>query len=147
MRSGTDTRKQAINSMEGRGTTAANIEPGIRPVCDVLNSIPGVVTAYSCEGHWVGNRSPFVMFDAPNVVAFRIHCLLEHGHGDGRLTLCWWLQARFLDDGSMRYIIETNDYRIASDSWRPSRWSLWRSMNSELRCLADLLAQVKNVGS
>jgi hypothetical protein len=133
--------RKALNEDGVSSSTAAIIEPGIRPVCDALNSIPGVVTAYSCEGHWIDGRHPFVIFDAPGDVALRIHRLIGHGYGDGRLKVCWWLQGRFQDDGSMRYIIEPNDYRISrcGGSWWPSRWLLWVSMGGELKRLAAIL--------
>lgn len=68
--------------------------------------------------------SPFVMFDAPNDIAFRIHSLLGSGHGnDGSLSLCWWLRALFQDDGSMRYVIEPFDYRLQCGSW--CQWGVW----------------------
>ena len=31
-------------------TLSAPIEPGILPVCEVLNAIPGIQTLWSCEG-------------------------------------------------------------------------------------------------
>lgn len=120
------------------------IELGIRPVCDALNAIKDVATVSSCEGHWSREYPPFVMFTAPNDVAFKIHRLLGHGHGhgDGSLVICWWMQARFNDDGSLVYIIETFDYRIPKGSWLPSRWPLWYNMNDELKRLAKLISTV-----
>lgn len=119
------------------------IEPGILPVCDALNAIPEITTIYSCAGHWSRECSPFVMFDAPNDVALKIHRLLGYGHGDGSLAIVWWMQARFKEDGSLIYIIQTNDYRIPNSSWLPSRWWLWFKINDELKRLAKLISTIR----
>jgi hypothetical protein len=121
--------------------TATNfIEPGIRPLCDALNAIPGVSTVYSCEGHWQRGYQPFVMFDAPNDIALRIHRLLGCGDGGddghGTLGICWWLQARFNNEGTLRYILEPNDRKLNNGSW----WA-WFKLNNELKLLASLIGK------
>lgn len=46
-------------------TRMATIEPGIQPVVDALNAIPGVQTLWSCHGHpMLVPRNPFVSFQA-----------------------------------------------------------------------------------
>lgn len=119
------------------------IEPDIRPVCDVLNAIEDVKTVYSCEGHMSRLSRPFVMFDAPPDIALKIHRLLGYGHGDGTLKLNWCMTSRFQDDGSMRYIIEPNDFRVPFDIWSIKSWTLWLDMKNELDRLSNLLKQVK----
>lgn len=126
--------------------TGNYIEPGIRPVCDVLNSMLGVATVYSCEGHWMRGCAPFVMFDAPNEVALRIHRILDSGggHGDGSLSFCWRLHASFQDDGALRYILEPFDVRLPPH--KPNvftQWKVWSQMDAELNRLANLLVQIK----
>ena len=45
------------------------IEPAIKPLCDVLNAIPGVRTHASCQGHVYPCSAPYVMFYGPIEVA------------------------------------------------------------------------------
>jgi hypothetical protein len=89
------------------------IEPGALPLCDALNSLPGVRTAWSCEGHPWDGREPYVAFSAPAQVAFRIHQLLNRGRAYGTLQFNWWLLAQFQDDGAMQYILRPNDTRLS----------------------------------
>lgn len=118
------------------------IEPGIKPVCDALNAISGVTTVYSCEGHFWRSETPFVIFDATIETAFKIHRLLGYangvsrGDGNGYLDINWLMEARFQDDGSLRYFLGTFDKRMANGSWR-----LWMKKNDELNRLASLLAR------
>lgn len=118
----------------------SNIEPGILPVCDALNSIPGVNTIYSCEGHAAYLKRPYVMFTAPQELALRIHRSLGLGVGhDLSLKYCWWLRAHFQDDGSITYCLEPNDYRITG-RYRFTFPAWWRnSMNRELLRLAQVI--------
>lgn len=115
------------------------IEAGIRPVCDVLNRMPGVTTVYSCEGHWLRKQPPYVMFDAPQEAAFRIHQLLENGRAGGKTKINWWLQARFQESGGLRYILQTNDRRIRENAPWWTSWPLWIRMNKDLERLAGVL--------
>ena len=117
------------------------IEPGVRPVCDVLNAMPDVRTVYSCEGHpraFVPSK-PFVMFKAPAELAFGIHCMLAYGHGDGSLNFCWRLLAQFDDDSSMTYTLTTSDVRVSEKRWRPFQEWTTKAMNLDLLQLASLL--------
>ena len=117
-----------------------SIEPGILPVCDVLNMLPGVNTKYSCEGHTVFLMRPYVMFTDPQDVALQIHRALGKGRGKDRsLKYCWWIVMHFQDDGSISYCLEPNDRRVtARHEWLFPLW--WRrSMNSELIRLARLI--------
>ncbi len=41
------------------------IEPAIKPLCDVLNAVPGVQTIASCQGHICPCSAPYVMFYGP----------------------------------------------------------------------------------
>lgn len=119
------------------------IEPGIRPVCDALNTIPGIITLWSCEGHsWT--RPPFVTFKASIDVAFKIHKLLGYGHGDGRLKYCWWVRANFLEDGTLQFTLLPNDWRFTEDyrrglSGRILSFIFRKFINQELYQLASLL--------
>jgi hypothetical protein len=116
------------------------IEPGILPVCDALNAIPGVCTKYSCEGHTVILKRPYVMFTAPEGIALKLHRSLGIGRGiDKTLKYNWCITAHFQDDGSTSYCLQPNDYRLLGKSWWPfPKW--WRrSMDSELIGLASVL--------
>lgn len=123
----------------------APIEPGIRPVCDALNAIPGVVTLWSCEGHPYRTTPPYVTFTAPQKTAFRIQQQLDHGIRNGQLQYCWWVVATFQDDGSLKFTIEPNDYRLRASTprllllFQIPAWSN-SSMQRELQQMAALLA-------
>lgn len=117
------------------------IEPGIRPVCDVLNAIPGVRTVYSCEGHINGVSQPYVMFEAPVDVALKIHNMLGiGGHADGTLIFYWWIYHRFHEnEGKVRYILEPLDFRIPLSPWSIKSWLLRLKIKDELKQLAKLI--------
>lgn len=89
------------------------LEAGVLPLCDALNSLQGVRTAWSCEGHPWDGREPFVAFAAPREVAFGLHVALNRGRGDGSLHFSWWLLAQFEDNGGLRYILRPNDTRLS----------------------------------
>ncbi len=124
---------------------SAPIEPGILPVCDVLNSIPDTHTLWSCEGHPERPSRPYVTFIAPQKTAFKVHQLLSPGGLNGSLEYCWWVMASFRDDGSLQYTIEPNDYRILERHWLPFRRWTNVSMNQELLRLARLLEHLKHL--
>ena len=120
----------------------APIEPGIRPVCDALNAIPGVKTEWSCEGHTGGTKGPtgpFVIFTAPVSTAFEVHRLLEQWIGDDSLQFVWQLTANFQDNGTTQYIIKNNDYRVPGGRYSLFRKWNRRSMDAELIHMAQLL--------
>lgn len=121
-----------------------DIEQGIRPVCDALNAIPGVSTKYSCEGHPVYLKRPYVVFAASQELAFRIDRSLGRGRGYNRsLKYCWWITALFQDDGTLSYCLEPNDVRVTGKySWPFPGW--WRrSMNRELIRLARVIEKAQ----
>ena len=64
------------------------IEPGILPVCEVLNAIPGIQTLWSCEGHPERQSPPYVTFIAPQEIAFQVDQLLSPGRGNETLKYC-----------------------------------------------------------
>jgi hypothetical protein len=80
---------------------ATNIEPGIRPLVDALNAIPGVKTIGSCEGHvrWPGwlYKVPYVYFQAPNDVAEHIANFLRQDMATRRphMRQAWIIQGLF----------------------------------------------------
>lgn len=116
------------------------IENGIVPVCEVLNSINAVETIYSCEGHPErNNSSPYVMFNAPVDIAFKVHQALDPQEGNNPLKFDWLLKARFNEDKTMTYIIESNDNRIQGPRyWLFKRWDR-KAMDAELLKMAEYL--------
>ena len=122
---------------------SAPIEPGILPVCEVLNAIPGIQTLWSCEGHPERQSPPYVTFIGSQETAFQIDQLLSPRWGNGTLKYCWQVVANFRDDGSLQYTIEPNDQRLVRRHCLPiRRWSK-ASMNQELLRLAELIEQMK----
>lgn len=139
-----------VSSSEGKD--AFIIEEGIKPVCDVLNSIPGVKTLWSCEGHPDRPSRPYVSFQSSQAFAHKVHRLLgavqETGTGraNAKLKYNWWLVAHFNDAGELRYTIEPNDYRIQLQRRFFLFGSQWNKaeMNAELLRMADLLKTLKD---
>lgn len=125
----------------------APIEPGIKPVCDALNALPGVFTLWSCEGHPEHASRPFVTFIADEATAFKVHCAIGPDNDEFGLHFCWWLLASFRDDGTMQYTIEPNDNRVSKGTWQrwwsSRRWD-HRVMEKDLSRLATLVAQLKH---
>ncbi|WP_139335765.1 hypothetical protein [Janthinobacterium sp. TND4EL3] len=123
------------------------VEAGVIPLCDALNSLPGVFTIWSCEGHPERASRPFVTFVAPKELAFKVHRAIEERGQDLGLNFNWWLTANFRDDGSMQYTIEPNDYRVSKGAWQrwwsSRRWS-HRVMLKDLSRLATLVQQGSN---
>jgi hypothetical protein len=117
------------------------IEKGIRPVCDALNAISGVRTLWSCEGHPHRPSRPYVVFEAPEIVALGIHRALGLGDGGGTLVYCWWLTANFRDNGQLQWCIEPN--------CRIPRWRYLpvarRAVDAELLRLAAVI-RIQNAG-
>jgi len=122
------------------------IEPGIKPVCDALNSIQNVHTLWSCEGHPGWKGTPYVTFIANQDVAFRISKLLDSERELGHLHYCWGLTANFRADGSLQYTIRPNDRRLNDDSLHWWSLRLWnrQALKSELNRLAQSLLSFLN---
>ncbi len=117
----------------------APIEPGVQPICDVLNQIPHVETLWSCHGHPERRSRPFVIFAAPVATSFRLHRLLVQGAAQNILQFNWWMVANFNDEGDLQYTIEPNDYRIPGRRWPWRQWNR-KSIDKDLARLAELLA-------
>jgi hypothetical protein len=115
------------------------IEIGIQPVCDALNAIDGVITLWSCEGHRLRNAPPYVAFSAPQTTAFLISQMLERysGRGGEELKYVWVVTASFRDNGSLQYLIKSNDTRVLS----PGLFFGWRKrgITAELSRMAKLI--------
>lgn len=116
----------------------APIEPGVKPLCDALNALPGVHTLWSCEGHPRHASRPYVTFIAPADTAFAVHQAIGKDHEAVGLHFSWNMVATFRDDGTMQYTIEPNDYRVSQGSWR--RW--WSSRRWDHRTMAADLARM-----
>lgn len=118
------------------------IEPGVRPLCDALNTLPGVQTLWSCEGHPERPTRPYVTFLSSRETAFALHLALVSGAASAGLEFNWWLTAHFDDTGRMRFTIEPNDYRIPGKPWPfPRRWNR-QGIDRDLQRLADLVTQI-----
>lgn len=113
------------------------IEPGIRPVCDVLNRLDDVRTLWSCEGHPFRTSRPYVVFEAPEQVAFQLHQMIHPESVDASLEYCWWLTANFRPDGRLQWCLEPNCH-ISRLRYLPF---VRRKVDSELVRLAALIAR------
>ena len=122
------------------------IESGVKPLCDALNSLPGVYTVWSCEGHPYRGHPPFAIFVTDQATAFKVNSAIEAGPHTKALHFNWWTTATFREDGSLQYSIQPSDWRIPDGTW----WRFWplprwsrRVMMKDLKRLAELVAQIK----
>lgn len=121
-------------------TKDKEIEAGILPVCEVLNSIKWVNTLRSCE--WHINSNPFVIFSASHELALKIHNIIEHWHWkDQSLKFCWIIRWNFIgNDWNFQRKIEPFDRRLRGDR---SKHRLKKEiMTKELERLAILLSHL-----
>lgn len=115
-------------------------------MCDVLNSIPGVRTLWSCEGHPERPAAPYVTFMADAGFAYSVFNLLERAAAQNELVFCWRLRADFIEGGELQYTIESNDIRVLGrrrswfDWFSANHWSK-SEMDQELLRLAILLKE------
>lgn len=123
------------------------IEPGVKPLCDALNSLHGVYTVWSCEGHPNRGAAPFVIFVTDQATAFKVTSVIAADRDETGLHFNWWTTATFREDGSLQYAIKPDDYRIPSGTW----WRFWplprwsqRVMMNDLARLAELVSQLKH---
>lgn len=112
-----------------------SIEQGVKPLCNALNSLPGVFTIWSCEGHPDRHARPYVVFVTDHSTAFGIHCAIQARPGLG-LRFNWGVTASFREDGSLQYVLEPHDYRVSVGSWRG--WKFARRLDHG-RLLKDIL--------
>ena len=119
------------------------IEPGVLPVCDALNALPSVHTLWSCEGHAEQPSTPYVVFIAPQALAFSVNELLSPKTGGTGLKYNWRLIASFRFDGSLQYILEPNDVQLLGRGLRLFRLFGRKAMDKELHRLADLISTLK----
>ncbi|WP_210461786.1 hypothetical protein [Pantoea ananatis] len=129
------TNRDYINDSEN-----AFIEPGIRPLCDALNAIEGIVTLYSCEGHPRRPARPYVSFRASEDQARLVQLALTH---NDRLIYHWWVTGNFNRWGVWMYCLEPNDVRIG----RPLHFGVlptWKRnvMDRELLHLAESITAI-----
>jgi len=125
----------------------APIEPGVKPLCDALNSLPGVHTLWSCEGHPEDGSRPYATFIGPAEAAFAISHTIGTDSQAAGLHFSWNLTATFRDDGTLQYTIEPNDYRVMRQTWAEwlfarRRWSK-QIMANDLSGLAGLIRNLK----
>ncbi len=121
------------------------IEPGIRPLCDALNSRPGVYTIWSCEGHPSIGSVPYVIFVSDQESAFEVDFLISANPEHLGLHFVWRTTANFRDDGSLQYTIQPHDCRVLDGAW----WRFWplprwnqQLMAKDLARLAELITQI-----
>lgn len=122
------------------------IELGVKPLCDALNSLPGVFTIWSCEGHpWV-RADPYVVFVTDQATAFKVDEVITADRETTGLHFVWWTTANFRKDGSLQYAIRPNDYRISDGTW----WRFWplprwshRRMKIDLMRIAEMIGKLK----
>lgn len=124
----------------------APIEPGVRPLCDALNALPGVHTLWSCQGHPEDGSRPYATFIAPAETAFAISRAIGPDNQDLGLHFYWNLTATFRDDGTLQYTIEPNDYRVTQPRWGGWLFArrLW-DMQTMVRDLSGLAGLVRNL--
>lgn len=116
-------------------SNGAIIEPGILPVCDALNSIKGITTLYSCEGHPWRPARPYVSFRCDEDKARKVNESVKTGR---ELTYVWWVTGNFTPDGEWIYCLEPNDIRVK----RPLRFGILPAWNRQM--MNDDLSKIAN---
>lgn len=83
-----------------RFDVGAVVEPGIEPMVDAINAIPGAQAIYSCEGHITLSGAgrtphPFVIFLASQEVARSINREVFQSWANPQARIYWDMEARF----------------------------------------------------
>lgn len=123
------------------------IEPGIKPLCDALNALPGTKTVWSCEGHpskFGGIYVPYVVFKTDEDTARKIDKEIANRHHG--LQFLWMLSGYFDPHGQWHYKIESNDIAILRHGFIKktgwiARWNA-REMYEEVRLMAKIVSEV-----
>jgi hypothetical protein len=84
----------------------SEIEPGIKPLVDILNHINGVSTIASCEGHFFGG-APYVYFKAPAQTAAALVRLLRDAQirNQPALQTGWVIHGLFSEKYELTYYL------------------------------------------
>ena len=92
-------------------------ESNIKPLCDVLNAVPGVRTHASCQGHIYPCNAPYVMFYGPLEVAAALEKRLREDAHSTRpaLSTLWTVEGMF--DGAYRMAFSLKPPRYARFPW------------------------------
>ncbi|MGZ0116120.1 hypothetical protein ACWQ7L_19295 [Enterobacter cloacae] len=115
------------------------IEAGILPLCVALNSVGGIKTRYSCEGHSRSGMAPYVSFSADEARARQLAIVISKSN---LLKYCWRVAGSFNDEGIWLYHLESNDRRLGkSPSLMRTFFPPWRRkvMDRELVTLASII--------
>lgn len=123
------------------------IEPAIRPLVDMLNSVNAVRTIASCEGHTNG-KPPYVYFKAPLYFASCLEKVLRDDSESGLplLSSQWVVVGRFDGSFELTYSLHSPEYfQISYDNFGMSAWWLFgirrRRLDKEILALAEYVKQ------
>lgn len=90
-----------------------NIEKDIRSLCEKFNSINGFETIYSCHGHPMERKKPYIIFLSSVQDAGKLDNLLSSAQQTGSLFYTWWITANFDKKQNLQFKLETNDNRVS----------------------------------
>lgn len=121
------------------------IESAVRPLVAALNSISGVRTIASCQGHIFGG-SPYVYFEAPMQVASSIERWLREAAMDDQpqFQTNWIIQGWFNESYEMTFLLHSPKYHRHADGLLKSVWSFCvqrQRLNNELLAVASYLRE------
>lgn len=95
------------------GLPIDEIDPAISNLVFRMNDITGVMTLWSCQGHWRSQLRPYLVFTAPSEVVYHVS---EYLNRVNDLTYIWWIRGDWhhaQSRGFWRWTLEPNDWRLA----------------------------------
>lgn len=130
------------------------VEPGIEPLVDAINAIPGAQVIYSCEGHITtlfgasAMPRPFVIFKADQEVARAINCHVFQSWADPNVRAYWDMEARFRrEDGNLQWSLHCTVQRGMLGFLPFPRWVTRRQINDEIAAFAARIRVVAKTNS
>lgn len=123
----------------------SEIEPAIKPLVDSLNSITGVSTIASCEGHFFGG-APYVYFKAPTQIAASVeHRLREALIKDQPVFMTdWSIEGMFNENYELTFLLHSPEYHCRTRSFLYAAWLFVvcrKRLNTDLLALATYLGE------
>lgn len=87
-----------------------DIDSGIAPLVSALNSIQGITTRYSCQGHVQRLSSPYIWFECPVSLASLIELHLRRLWQQGHIYARWRLTGSFNKAGTPGFRLSALEY-------------------------------------
>lgn len=121
------------------------LDPAIRALVDMMNTVQPLRTIASCQGHWYG-KPPYVYFRAPVYIAAMIERRLREDamSSHPKLHGNWCVRGLFDGDYEQTFLLHAPNYHRGAESLI---WAAWlfgvhrRRLNAELLALTHFVQQ------